>query len=123
MTEDAIILNGLGFFGYHGVFDEETRLGQRFFIDLTCGVDLGEAGRNDNLAASVSYAEIYDVVKAGFEEGPFKLIETLGQHIVDQLFANFPGIEWVRIRVRKPEAPIVMVAGEAGIELFRRRGA
>ena len=120
-TQDLIILKDLGFYGYHGVFSEENKLGQRFRIDLTCGVDLLLAGRTDTLNASVSYADIYDIVKAAFEGQRFKLIEAVGQHIVDQLFAAFPTIEWIRIRVRKPEAPIAMVTGEAAIELYRQR--
>jgi dihydroneopterin aldolase len=120
-TQDLIILSDLAFYGYHGVYAEEAKLGQRFRIDVTCAVDLALAGRTDTLEASVSYAEIYDIVKAAFEMQRFKLIEAVGQHIVDQLFAAFPTIEWIRIRVRKPEAPIVMVTGEAAIELYRQR--
>lgn len=119
---DRIILRDLGFFGYHGVMPEEAVLGQRFFVDLVCGCDLTEAGRSDELQHSISYAEIYDVTKAAFEERRFKLIEAAGQHIVDRLFEAFPAIRWIEIRVRKPSAPIAMVAGEAAIELHRRRG-
>lgn len=118
---DRIILRNLGFFGYHGVMPEEAVLGQRFFVDLTCGVDLGQASRSDELAHSISYAEIYEVTKAAFEEQRFKLIEAVGQHIVDRLFEAFPAISWIQVRVKKPSAPIAMVAGEAAIELHRRR--
>lgn len=118
---DRIILRDLGFFGYHGVMAGEAVLGQRFFIDLTCGVDLGQAGRSDELEHSISYAEMYDVAKAAFEEQRFKLIEAVGQHIVDRLFEAFPAIRWVQVRVKKPSAPIAMVAGEAAIELHRHR--
>lgn len=118
---DRIILRDLGFFGYHGVMPEEAVLGQRFFVDLVCGADLMQAGRSDELQHSISYAEIYEVIKAAFEERRFKLIEAVGQHIVDRLFAAFPAIQWVEVRVRKPSAPIAMVAGEAAIELHRRR--
>jgi dihydroneopterin aldolase len=120
-TQDLIILKDLGFYGYHGVFSEENKLGQRFWIDLTCGVDLTEPGKTDRLDSSVHYGEIYETLKAAFEEKRFKLIEAVGQHIVDRLFAAFPTIEWIRIRVRKPEAPIAMVTGEAAIELYRQR--
>jgi dihydroneopterin aldolase len=120
-TQDLIILKDLAFYGYHGVHDEEAKLGQRFRIDVTCGVDLEQAGRTDALEASISYSEIYNIVKTAFEMQRFKIIEAVGQHIVDQLFAAFPTIEWIRIRVRKPEAPIPMVAGEAAIELYRQR--
>lgn len=118
---DRIILRDLGFFGYHGVMPEEAVLGQRFFVDLVCGADLMQAGRSDELQHSISYAEIYEATKAAFEERRFKLIEAVGQHIVDRLFAAFPAIQWVEVRVRKPSAPIAMVAGEAAIELHRRR--
>jgi len=120
-TQDLIILKDLGFYGYHGVFSEENKLGQRFWIDLTCGVDLSEPGKTDRLESSVHYGEIYETLKAAFEEKRFKLIEAVGQHIVDRLFDAFPTIEWIRIRVRKPEAPIAMVTGEAAIELYRQR--
>ena len=118
---DRIILSDLGFYGYHGLMIEESKLGQRFFIDLTCGVDLAEPARTDHVGLTISYAEIYDVVRVAFDEKRFKLIEALGQHIVDRLFAAFPAILWVQIRVRKPEAPIAMVRGEAAIELHRQR--
>lgn len=118
---DRIILSDLGFFGYHGVMPEEAVLGQRFFVDLTCGVDLGAAGRSDELAHSISYADMYDATKAAFEERRFKLIEAVGQHIVDRLFEAFPAIRWIQVRVKKPSAPIAMVAGEAAVELHRHR--
>jgi dihydroneopterin aldolase len=100
---------------------EEAVLGQRFFVDLVCGVDLGEAGRMDELSASVSYADMYEVTKAAFEEKRFKLIEAVAQNIADRLFDAFAAIRWIEVQVRKPSAPIAMVAGEAAIELHRHR--
>ncbi|HWV21069.1 MAG TPA: dihydroneopterin aldolase [Devosia sp.] len=118
---DRIILRDLGFYGYHGLFAEEERLGQRFFVDLECGVDLTAPGETDAIGHTVSYADIYDVVKAAFEGQRTKLIEALGQNIVTALFERFDDIDWIIIRIRKPEAPIAMVRGEAAIELHRVR--
>ncbi|MDO8359565.1 MAG: dihydroneopterin aldolase [Devosia sp.] len=115
------MLTNLGFFGFHGVMPEENVLGQRFFIDLACGVDLRASARTDSLENTVSYADIYDVVKEAFEQRRFKLIEALAQHIVDKLFEAFPTIDWIRIAIRKPGAPIAMVSGEAAIEITRSR--
>ena len=120
-TGDRIILKDLGFYGYHGVFAEEAALGQRFFIDLELGVDLSGAATTDRLSAGISYSDIYDVVKTSFESPRMKLLEALAQNIVDSLFRQFETLEWIVIRVRKPEAPIAMVRGEAAIELHRRR--
>jgi 7,8-dihydroneopterin aldolase/epimerase/oxygenase len=122
-TGDRIILNDLGFYGYHGLFSEESALGQRFFIDLQCGVDLSAPAETDAIGSTVSYAAIYDAVKAAFETRRMHLIEAVAQNIVDALFSAFADIEWIIVRVRKPEAPIAMVRGEAAIELHRVRPA
>ena len=122
-TGDRIILNDLGFYGYHGLFSEEEKLGQRFVIDLQCGVDLSAAGNTDTIGHTVSYADIYDVVRETFEGRRTRLIEALSHNIVPALFEAFSDIEWIIIRVRKPEAPIAMVRGEAAIELHRARPA
>jgi len=122
-TGDRIILEDLAFYGYHGVFPEERKLGQRFTVDLTCGLDLSPAGDTDELGRTASYADIYDVVKAAFEEGPFNLIEAVAQRIADRVFAAFADIGWIIVRVKKPEAPIAMVRGQASVELHRVRKA
>ncbi|GGA63640.1 dihydroneopterin aldolase [Pelagibacterium lentulum] len=118
---DRIILAGLAFYGYHGVMMEENNLGQRFRIDLELGLDMDAAALTDDVAQTISYADIYDLVKLAFEEKRFKLIEALGHHIIMRLFGTFEQLDWIRIRVRKPEAPLPIVVGEAAIEMVRTR--
>lgn len=122
-TGDRIILMDLGFYGYHGLMKEENTLGQRFFIDLECGVDLSGPAMTDSIGRTVSYADIYDVVKSAFEDKRMHLIEAVAQNIVEAIFQTFQDVNWIIIRVRKPEAPIAMVRGEAAIELHRARQA
>lgn len=120
--EDRIILSGLVFFGHHGVFPEEARLGQRFGIDLELGVDMTRASRTDDMADGVSYADVHAVVAEAFGERRFKLIEALARHIMERLFAAFPAVRWIRIRLAKPEAPLPIAVGQAAIEMVRKRG-
>jgi len=119
--EDKIVLADLAFYGYHGVMQEENALGQRFRIDLECGVDLSKPGQTDDVEDTISYDQIFNLVNERVTLTRFKLIEALGQHLIDGLFETFPTIEWVKVRVRKPEAPIPVVVGEFAIELFRDR--
>ena len=118
---DRIILKDLGFYGYHGVFAEEAKLGQRFFIDLELGTDLTAPAQTDSLSAGISYADIYDVVKQSFEAQRMNLLEAVANYIVGALFQAFQDVNWIVLRIRKPEAPIAMVRGEAAIELHRIR--
>lgn len=120
-TEDKIVLADLAFYGYHGVMQAENDLGQRFRIDLECGVDLSKSGQSDEVEDTISYDQIFNLVNERVTQTRFKLIEALGQHIIDGLFETFATIEWVKVRVRKPEAPIPVVAGEFAVEMVRDR--
>jgi len=118
---DKIILSDLAFYGYHGVMLEENKLGQRFRIDLKCGIDLSEAGKTDDVNKTVSYADIYYLVKDATEDTRYKLIEALAQHIIDRLFEQFEPIKSIKIRIRKPEAPVKTTNGEFAIMIKRKR--
>ena len=120
-TGDRIILKDLGFYGYHGVFAEEAKLGQRFIIDIELGTELTAPATTDDLTTGISYADIYDVIKAAFETPRRQLIEAVANAIIEQLFQSFQSVDWIILRLRKPEAPIAMVRGEAAIELHRVR--
>ena len=120
-TGDRIILKDLGFYGYHGVFAEEARLGQRFIIDVELGTDLTAPATTDDLNTGISYADIYDVIKAAFEAPRRQLIEAVANAVIEQLFQSFQSVDWIILRLCKPEAPIAMVRGEAAIELHRTR--
>lgn len=51
------------FYGYHGVFPEENKLGQRFKVDLTVELDLKRAGESDDLEYSVNYGSFSNYVE------------------------------------------------------------
>ena len=118
---DKIIIKNMGFYAFHGAMAEENKLGQRFFIDLECGINLAKAGNSDDVNDTVSYADIYQSVKQSTEGTKYKLIEALAHNIAKRLFAQFAPIKSIKITVRKPEAPIPTVSGEVAIQIFRKR--
>lgn len=56
---DKLVLRGLKFHGYHGVKPEETKLGQKFLVDVDAWMDLRPAGKSDCLSDTLSYTDIY----------------------------------------------------------------
>ena len=80
---DKILLSNLGFYGYHGVLKEESVLGQKFFIDMEIYLDTKEAGLTDDMNKSVSYADVYEVVKNITENKRFELIEAPFKGVYD----------------------------------------
>ncbi len=105
MTEDKILLQGMVFYGYHGVNPEERELGQRFVVDLELSKDLSAAGLSDDLTMTVNYASVFKVAREVVEGEPCNLIETVAERVASTLLARF-ALEAVRVRVRKPWAPV-----------------
>ena len=106
---DQIILEGMQFYGYHGVNPEERVLGQRYVVDLTAQLDLSRAGHSDRLEDTVSYAHIYRAVKAVMEGEPRNLLESAAEAIADRVLTDFP-IEAVTVTVKKPQKPVPMAS-------------
>ena len=118
---DRIILEGMRFYGFHGVNPEERALGQEYLVDLTVEIDLGPAGNSDRLEDTISYAHIYRAVKDVMEGEPRNLLEAAAQSIADRVLKDFP-VDSVRVRVKKPHPPIRgSIIESATVEIFRRR--
>lgn len=118
---DRIALEGMVFYGYHGVYPEERRLGQRFVVDLVLDVDLREAGRSDRLEASVDYVQVYRDVRAVVEGEPFRLLEAVAERIAQVVLARYPRVVRVTVTVKKPAVPLPGPLAHAAVTLSRTR--
>ncbi|KGQ22127.2 dihydroneopterin aldolase [Thermus filiformis] len=114
-----IVLEGLEFYGRHGVRPEEGRLGARFVVDVELWV--GFEDRGDRLEETVDYAAVYQVVAEAVTGRRFYLIEALADALAQALLERFPRLERVRVRVHKPHAPIPGVFRDVYAETERSR--
>jgi 7,8-dihydroneopterin aldolase/epimerase/oxygenase len=118
---DKIYVNQMEFYGYHGVFPEETRLGQRFAVDLTVELDLSKAGKSDDLNESINYADLYMVCKDIVEGQPFKLVESIAEKIAETILERFTLVEACHVKVIKPDPPIPGHYKSVAVEITRSR--
>lgn len=118
--KDAIHLRGLEFYAYHGVMPEENVLGQRFIIDVDLFLDLVGSGKSDKVEDTVSYAEVYEVVRDCVSRERHKLLESLAASIAAKILAGFP-CQGVRIEVHKPQAPVPGIFADLAVEIWRER--
>lgn len=117
---DKIYFNGMSFYGYHGVFEAEAELGQRFFVDLDLSLDLSKAGASDDLNDTVNYADIFTCVQKVVEGERYNLVEKLAAQIAERLLRQFPLME-VKVKVTKPNPPINGHYESVAIEMIRKR--
>jgi dihydroneopterin aldolase len=103
---DLIEIKGIKSFGYHGVLESEKVTGQDFYVDVVLEVDLSRASVSDNVADTINYAEVTDLVIREITGNPVSLIEKLAGNIVDRIKATYPQATTVSITVHKPQAPV-----------------
>ncbi len=119
---DKIAIDGIKAHGRHGVFSEEHKLGQPFIVDISLFLDLTMAGKSDDLADSVNYAEIYYMVLDEIQHKSYKLIEKLAYSIICRCLAFDKRIEKIHVTVKKPQAPLFGEFDVAKVEMERMRG-
>lgn len=120
---DKIFLNQLSFYGYHGVYPEETKLGQHFIVDLVLELDLQHAARHDDLQASIDYGDVHERVKAIVEGKPYKLVEAVAERICTDLLQAYDQLQTCTVKVIKPNPPIAGHYESVAVELTRSRHA
>jgi len=122
VTSDELAVLGIECFGHHGVFDHERREGQIFVIDLVLGLDTRPAARSDDLRDTVDYGSLVASVKHAVEIEPVNLIETLAHRIADICLLD-DRVEWCRVTVHKPDAPIESTFSDVVLTITRDKRA
>ena len=117
---DELAIDGIECFGHHGVFDFERRDGQPFVVDVTLGLDTAPGALSDDLRDTVDYGSLVAAVKRAVEKDPVNLIETLAQRIADVCLLD-ARVEWARVTVHKPDAPIEATFSDVALTITRKR--
>jgi dihydroneopterin aldolase len=117
---DWIVLRNIRLDGRHGVPDEERVSPQPFEVDVELGLDLGPAGRSDDLARTVDYSKVDQAVREIVGTRSFRLLETIAETIAERLLADHP-VDEVVVRVRKPAVRLAGPVDYSGVEIRRTR--
>lgn len=100
-----IILENATFYAKHGVFSQETTVGNVFVVNLKVEVDLSKSCMTDGLDDTISYAHIFEEVKREMAI-PSKLIEHVAFRIIRCLKDKYPEIKTVEIKLSKRNPPM-----------------
>ena len=116
---DLIEIKGIKSFGYHGVLETEKVTGQDFYVDVVLEVDLSSASVSDDVADTINYAEVTDLVVREITGDPVSLIEKLARNIADRIKATYPQATAVSVTVHKPQAPVKAEVKDISVTINR----
>lgn len=115
-----ITLHEMRFYAYHGVFPQEQRVGNQFVVELTFWADVAGSVHSDELEETISYADVYEVVKAEMAI-PSRLLEHVVGRISERLFATFPHMQRLVLTLSKCNPPFPGEVQSAGFTLEASR--
>jgi 7,8-dihydroneopterin aldolase/epimerase/oxygenase len=100
-----IEIEGMEFYSYHGHYEEERIVGNRFLLDLRLEADCDIAAKSDNIRDAINYQVAYKIIREQMLEKSH-LLENIAQRILDALYINMKGIKKATIKVRKMNPPM-----------------
>lgn len=112
----TILVTGLEVLGVHGVLPEERVRAQPFGIDLELVVDLGPAGRSDDLVDTIDYGAVIDATVRVVSTEQFQLLERLAARIAEVCRAD-ERVTGVTVTVRKLRPPVPAVLDHVGVRI------
>ena len=111
-----IHLRNLHFHAFHGVMPQERTVGNDYVVNLRAEYPIEQAMQSDDVAHTLSYAEVYAVVEKEMQT-PSCLLENVAHRIAQRLFHYFPRIRSLRLEVVKQNPPMGTCGGEAAVEI------
>lgn len=115
--QTSISIKGLQTFGYHGLFEAERTLGQKFLFDIHGQLAPTRSHQDDALQSSVRYDAVVEEVVNISGATQFMTLEALGEAIARGLLTRFAPLECVTVGVTKHSPPLKQTIHSAGIEV------
>ncbi len=117
--QDTIQIRHLEVFGNHGVFPEETKLGQKFLVNASLYTDTREAGLTDELERSIHYGIICKEITRFLKENTYHLIESAAERLAEHLLLTTPHLARIDLEIIKPWAPIGLPLESVSVKISR----
>jgi dihydroneopterin aldolase len=115
-----VILEGLEFHAYHGVYPHERSSGNKFEVDIVVDTRFSDSAFQDDLSGTINYEALYTLIREVMEQ-PAKLLETVGHSIANKTLKSFPSAQRVEVKISKFNPPIGGVCRKATVEVVRVR--
>ncbi|MGM9713307.1 MAG: dihydroneopterin aldolase [Prevotella sp.] len=114
MTETSIYIKDLRMHAYHGVLEQERRVGNDYVINITVGFPWAKAATTDDVHDTLNYAALADVVAKEMSV-PSNLIETVAKRICDSVKERFGDVSSISVNIRKMAPPMAYHTDGCGV--------
>ncbi len=100
-----ILVTGIKCYAYHGCLEEESIVGGNYVVDIEIETDFEKAASTDDLAKTVDYVEVCEIVKEQMAIRS-RLIEHVAKRISYSMMKKMPSVRSASVKVTKVNPPI-----------------
>jgi dihydroneopterin aldolase len=115
----TIQLNDVKFYGYHGLYKEEQKVGNNFIVNLSIEY-IPTAQKITSIIETIDYVQVYHLVNTRMKI-PTPLLETIVGDIADSIFEKFSIAQKVNIQITKEKVYIHTLNGNMSVALSKTR--
>lgn len=118
-AKDEIRIERLEIFAHHGVFPEETRDGQIFYVNATLYTDVHRAGEEDDLAYSIDYGDVCFFITEWMQDNTCLLLEAVAEKLARAILLKYDLTYELDLEILKPHAPVKLPFGCVSVKVHR----
>ena len=116
LTGSKVWLRRVRFYARHGVMPQERTVGGWFTVTVAVGYDLSRAMDSDDVADTLNYARLYELVSREMAV-PSQLLEHVAGRIVRAIAEEWPQATSVDLWLDKDNPPMGADSEGAGVEI------
>ncbi len=118
-AKDEIRIEGLEVYARHGVYPEETKNGQYFYVNAILCTNIRQAGREDNLERTINYGTVCHFITDWMQENTCLLLEAVAERLSQALLLEYDALADLELEIQKPHAPIRLPFGNVSVKVRR----
>ena len=116
-----IHLNEMVFYGHHGIYPEERKLGQNFSVCVTIFTDDKNDEYINDLNDTIDYTKIYDEIKNIMENNQYNLLEDCANTIIKTILYKFDLVIGLKVIIKKSKVHLKATFNYIAVEMERFR--
>lgn len=112
----TIHLQEMEFRAFHGCYDLEQKVGNRFVVNMQITTELGCVADEDAVEKAVNYLTVYEITREVMRK-TCRTIEAVAQNIITEVKRQYPQIVEIECSVAKLAPPLGGKVGRVSVTL------
>jgi len=114
-----VSLNELSFYAYHGIHEEETKIGNRYSLNITVSLFLAP-DEVSQINKTIDYSVIANIAEKAMQI-PTPLLETVVYNIANDILATFNQAQNVTVELFKHTPPLGILCKSSSVKIELNR--